>query len=42
MYDNMKASMNTILITKDISKHILMAGNYYKHHHPGGISAVVQ
>ena len=42
MYDNMKASMNTIMITKDISKHILMAGNYYKHHHPGGISAVVQ
>lgn len=34
--------MNKILITKDISKHILMAGNYYKHHHPGGISAVVQ
>lgn len=34
--------MNAILITKDISKHILMAGNYYKHHHPGGISAVVQ
>lgn len=30
------------LIPKSISCHILMAGNYYKHHHPGGISAVIQ
>lgn len=31
-----------ILIPKSVSRHVLMAGNYYKHHHPGGISAVVQ
>lgn len=30
------------LIPASVSKHVLMAGNYYKHHHPGGISAVVQ
>lgn len=30
------------IINKDLSSKILMAGNYYKHHHPGGISAVVQ
>jgi glycosyltransferase involved in cell wall biosynthesis len=34
--------MNKCLIGKEVSKHVLMAGNYYKHHHPGGISAVVQ
>lgn len=34
--------MDNKLISKSISKHIIMAGNYYKHHHPGGISAVVQ
>lgn len=31
-----------ILVPKSVSKHVLMAGNYYKNHHPGGISAVVQ
>ena len=30
------------LMPKSICKQVLMAGNYYKHHHPGGISAVVQ
>lgn len=30
------------IIDGQLSKKILMAGNYYKHHHPGGISAVVQ
>lgn len=30
------------IITKALSRQVLMAGNYYKHHHPGGISAVVQ
>lgn len=29
------------IINRDISSHVLMAGNYYKNHHPGGISAVV-
>lgn len=29
------------IIGKDLSAKVLMAGNYYKHHHPGGISAVV-
>lgn len=33
--------MNTI-IDKNISRQILMTGVYYKHHHPGGISSVVQ
>lgn len=33
--------MSEIIIPRDISKHVLMAGNYYKNHHPGGISAVV-
>ncbi len=30
------------IISKAVSKKVLMAGNYYKHHHPGGISAVIQ
>ena len=30
------------IIDKSLSSRVLMAGNYYKHHHPGGISAVVQ
>ena len=30
------------IIDKSLSSKVLMAGNYYKHHHPGGISAVVQ
>ncbi len=30
------------IINKELSAKVLMAGNYYKHHHPGGISAVVQ
>ena len=34
--------MRTIIINKDISSRVIMAGNYYKNHHPGGISAVVQ
>lgn len=34
--------MTGYLMTKSISYHILMAGNYYKRHHPGGISAVIQ
>lgn len=33
--------MKTI-IDKGICKHVLMTGVYYKHHHPGGISSVVQ
>lgn len=33
--------MKSYLIPYAISKRVLMAGNYYKHHHPGGISAVV-
>lgn len=33
--------MAKYLIPSSISRHVLMAGNYYKHHHPGGISAVV-
>lgn len=33
--------MTKYLIPSSISRHVLMAGNYYKHHHPGGISAVV-
>ena len=34
--------MTKTLIPKSVSRHILMAGNYYKYHHPGGISAVIQ
>lgn len=34
--------MTEYLIPKSVSCHILMAGNYYKNHHPGGISAVIQ
>lgn len=34
--------MNNYIIDKRLSSKVLMAGNYYKHHHPGGISAVVQ
>ncbi len=34
--------MQNYIIDKDLSAKVLMAGNYYKHHHPGGISAVVQ
>ena len=34
--------MDKTIIKKDLSCHVLMAGNYYKNHHPGGISAVVQ
>ena len=30
------------IIDKTLSSKVLMAGNYYKNHHPGGISAVVQ
>ena len=30
------------IINKTLSSKVLMAGNYYKHLHPGGISAVVQ
>ena len=30
------------IIDKSLSSKVLMAGNYYKHLHPGGISAVVQ
>ena len=30
------------IIGHQLSKKVLMAGNYYKHHHPGGISAVIQ
>lgn len=30
------------IVDKSLSSKVLMAGNYYKHHHPGGISAVVQ
>lgn len=33
--------MQQKIIKKSLSSKILMAGNYYKHHHPGGISAVV-
>lgn len=29
------------IIDKSLSRKVVMAGNYYKHHHPGGISAVV-
>lgn len=29
------------IIGKDISRHILMSGDYYRNNHPGGISAVV-
>ena len=32
----------TFIIKKDLSRKILMVGNYYKNHHPGGISAVLQ
>lgn len=31
-----------LIINDELSHSVLMAGNYYKHHHPGGISAVVQ
>ena len=34
--------MRKPLIPKSVNRQVLMAGNYYKHHHPGGISAVVQ
>lgn len=34
--------MKKNIIDKELSAKVLMAGNYYKHHHPGGISAVVQ
>ena len=34
--------MQKYIINKELSAKVLMAGNYYKHHHPGGISAVVQ
>lgn len=30
------------IIDGSLSSKVLMVGNYYKHHHPGGISAVVQ
>ena len=30
------------IVDKSLSSKVLMAGNYYKYHHPGGISAVVQ
>ena len=33
--------MQEKIIKKSLSSKVLMAGNYYKHHHPGGISAVV-
>lgn len=33
--------MSNKIIEKQLSSKILMAGNYYKNHHPGGISAVV-
>lgn len=33
--------MSEFIINESISRHVLMAGNYYKNHHPGGISAVV-
>lgn len=33
--------MKSYLIPYAISKKVLMAGNYYKHNHPGGISAVI-
>lgn len=31
----------THIITKDISRQVLMTGDYYRNNHPGGISAVV-
>ena len=34
--------MQEYIIKNEVSSKVLMAGNYYKHHHPGGISAVVQ
>ncbi len=34
--------MDNKIIDCRLSKKVLMAGNYYRHHHPGGISAVVQ
>ena len=34
--------MQEYIIKRDISSKVLMAGDYYKHHHPGGISAVIQ
>ena len=33
--------MKKTIISKELSSKVLMAGNYYKFHHPGGISAVV-
>lgn len=30
------------ILPRELSRRVLMAGNYYRHHHPGGISAVVQ
>lgn len=34
--------MQKYIINKELSAKVLMAGNYYRNHHPGGISAVVQ
>ena len=34
--------MNNNIISKNISKKIVMTGVYYKNNHPGGISAVIQ
>lgn len=34
--------MKKYIIGEELSSKVLMAGNYYKYHHPGGISAVVQ
>lgn len=33
--------MSDKIIKKNLADKVLMAGNYYKNHHPGGISAVV-
>ena len=33
--------MSQFIIEKKLSSKVLMAGNYFKYHHPGGISAVV-
>lgn len=30
------------IIDGSLSSKVLMSGNYYKHHHPGDISVVVQ
>lgn len=34
--------MEKFILKKDLSSKVLMVGNYYKNHHPGGISAVLQ